>query len=228
MLKKLLILIGILLVTSPGYAAPVHGTHMPEEKRFTCGLEGSFILDRNLDNDQGSTSGDRYFATVSYGVFEWLCFDGKIGIGDVRWDRTAGNDDLDYASNFAGAYGFRLKGYENDEWGIKSVAGFQHISVHPDAKDQEGNKHETIIDEWQGSLVVSKDIGNFIPYTGVRYGTVDFIKWVDEKDRKRIQSEKYYGIIAGFDYRLDDRTKINLEGIFLDGEELAIGISRDF
>jgi len=222
------ILVLLFLVSGVSYAAPAYGTHMPEAKHWRGGLEAGFIVDRNLDSEEGSTSGNRYFVTLSYGVFPWLCFDGKIGVGDVYWDRTRGNGDIDYSANFAGAYGFRIRGYEHEEWGIKSAIGFQHISVHPDAKNQGSNKHETIIDEWQGSLVISKDIGDIVPYVGTRYGTVDFIKWVDEKDRKRIQSEKYYGLIIGMDYWLNDRTKINLEAAFLDGEELAVGISRDF
>ena len=218
----------LFLVSRVSYAAPVYGTHIPDEKHWSGGLEANFIIDRNLDNEEGSTNGNRYFATLSYGIFPWLCFDGKIGVGDVHWDRTRGNEDLEYGTNFAGAYGFRIRGYEHKEWGVKSAIGFQHISVHPEAINQGGNKHETIIDEWQGSLVVSKDVGDIVPYVGARYGTVDFIKWVDEKDRKRIQSEKYYGLIIGLDYWLSDKTKINLEAAFLDGEELAVGISRDF
>ncbi len=227
-MRKILIILMILIFsTSHSYAAPVYGTHMPEKRRFTCGLEGNFIVDRNLDNNEGATGGDRYFFTLSYGIFSWLSFDGKIGVGDAGWDRI-GADDLSYSTNFAGGYGFRIKGYEIEQWGIKSVAGFQHISVHADARNQDGDKHEAIIDEWQGSVVISKDMGNFVPYLGSRYGTVDFIKWLNEHDRKRIQSEKYYGLIIGLDYWLSDKTKINLECDFLDGEEFALGFSRDF
>lgn len=229
---KVLILV-MLMIFMPlayrvAYAAPAYGTHMPEKRHWTGGVEGNFLIDRNLDNDEGCTSGNRYFLTLSYGIFEWLSLDGKIGVGDVHWDRTQGNDDLDYDTNFAGAYGFRIKGYENEDWGIKSVAGFQHMSVHPDAVNQGGEKHETIIDEWQGTVIISKDVGDVVPYLGARYGTVDFIKWVDEHDRKRIQSEKYYGVIVGMDYWLNEKTRINLEGAFLDGEEVAVGVSYDF
>lgn len=230
MFKVFLFFISVLalLFISYSYAAPTYGTYMPEKRHWTWGLEGSFIKDRNMDNDEGGMSTNRYFLTGSYGLLGWLCFDGKIGIGDVHWNRTKGNEDLDYSTDFAGAYGFRVKGYEIKRWGIKSVAGFQHISVHPDAKNQGGNKHEVILDEWQGSVVVSKDIGNLVPYLGARYGTADFIKWVDEHDRKRIQSEEYYGAIIGLDCWLSERLKMNLEVDFFDGEEIAIGISYDF
>lgn len=217
----------VLLFCRISYAAPAYGTHMPEKRHWTWGLEADSIIDRNLDNDVGGTSGDRFFVTGSYGIFSWLSFDGKIGIGDVEWDRN-GADNLTYSTNFAGAYGFRIKGYENKEEGIKCVVGFQHISVHPDAKNQGGTKHEAIVDEWQGSAIISRDIGNFVPYVGGRYGTLDFIKWENEAHRKRIHSEEYYGVIIGLDYWLNKRTRLNLEGIFLDGEELAVGISYDF
>jgi len=200
---------------------------MPKEKHWTWGLEQNFTIDRDLDNDEGGTNGRRFFITGCYGIFPWFSFDGKIGIGDVDWERT-GADSISYPTNFAGGYGFRIKGYENKDLGIKSVLGFQHISVHPDAKNQGGDKHEVIIDEWQGSVVVSKDLRYVISYLGARYGSVDFIKWVNEANRKRIKSEKKLGIIIGLDYWLDERTKLNLEGAFLDGEELAFGISHDF
>ncbi|MFC1508055.1 hypothetical protein ACFL60_00015 [Candidatus Omnitrophota bacterium] len=229
MLKKCLFLFSIssLLFVRTCYASPAYGTHMPEEHHWTGGLEGNFIIDRNLDNDQGGTNGDRYFLTLSYGIFSWLSFDGKIGVGNVEWHRLSA-DDLTYSTNFAGAYGFRIKGYENKEWGIKSVMGFQHISVHPEAKNQASVKHEAIIDEWQGSFLVSKDIGSFVPYMGGRYGSLDFIRWENEKDRERIHSERYYGAIVGMDWWLSERTKINIEASFIDSEELAMGISYDF
>ena len=217
----------IFLFSQISYAAPAYGTHMPKKRHWTLGAESSFIIDRNLDNDEGGTYGNRYFLTTSYGIFSWFSFDGKIGLGDVDWDRNKG-DDLNYSTNFAGAYGFRIKGYEDKERGIKSVVGFQHISVHPEAKNQGGDKNEAIIDDWQLSVVASKDIKDFVPYLGARYGTLDFIRRTNDVDRKRIKSEKNFGLIFGLDYWLNERTKLNLEGGFLDGEELAIGISYDF
>lgn len=230
MLNRFLFVVSVLILLScarASYAAPAYGTHMPEERHWTCGLEFNSLIDRNLDNDEGGTNGGRYFLTCSYGVFRWLCFDGKIGLGKVDWERP-GADDLNYATNFAGAYGFRIKGLEKEEWGIKSVIGFQHISVHPEPKNQGGNKNESIIDDWQFSAIVSKDLWDFVPYVGGRYGTLDFIKRTNEVDRKRIKAERNYGVIVGLDYWLNERTKLNLEGAFLDGEEVAVGISYDF
>ena len=200
---------------------------MPKEKQWIWGAEGDFLIDRNLDNNQGGTSGNRYFLKGSYGVFEWICFDGKIGVGDVSW-RNSDPGNLDYDTRFAGGYGFRIKGYENKDLGIKTVIGFQHISVHPPTQDLGNDKHRVIIDDWQGSALISKDISNLTPYLGARYGTVDYIKWVNEHDRKRIKSEKKLGLVIGADYLIAKDTRLNIEGDFIDGEEVSVGISRDF
>ena len=229
MLKRFLFFAIILnmLCSGVSYAAPCYGTYMPKEKKWILGLQGDFLMDRDLKDNQGGTSGSRYFLTCTYGVFDWICFDGKIGVGDVAWHNSnPGN--LNYNTNFAGGYGFRIKGYENKALGIKTVAGFQHISVHPRSTSPASDKHIVIIDDWQGSVLVSKDIGNLVPYLGARYGTVDFIKWVNDHDRKRIKSEKMFGVVIGADYIIAKDTRLNVEGMFAGGEELAIGISRDF
>ena len=228
--KAIFLFFGLVLALSIAdisYAAPAYGTYMPEKQKWVWGTEASFIIDRNLDNDEGGTNSNRYFLTASYGLLSWISLDGKIGFGNINWDRNRG-DNLNYSTNFAGGYGFRIKGYENEKQGIKSAVGFQHISVHPEAKNQAGDKNEVIIDEWQGSLVISKDIESIVPYIGARYGTLDFIRRTNEVDRKRIKSEENYGIIVGMDWWMNKSTKLNLEGTFLDGEELSFGISYAF
>ena len=229
MVKKIIFLIaGIVIIAQIDvYGAPCYGTYMPKHKQWIWGVQGNFLIDRNLDNEQGATSGSRYFLTGSYGVFDWICFDGKIGVGDVAWHNSdPGN--LNYNTNFAGAYGFRIKGYENKNLGIKTVAGFQHISVHPRTTCPASDKHRVIIDDWQGSVLVSKDIGHWTPYVGARYGTVDFIRWVNEHDRKRIKSENMWGAVIGMDYLVSKDIMLNIEGDFIDGEEISLGINRAF
>ena len=229
MLKRFLfsVIILTMLYSGVSYAAPCYGAHTPKERQWIWGLEGDFLLDRDLKDNHGGTSGNRYFLTGSYGVFNWICFDGKIGAGDVVWHNSnPGN--LDYNTGFAGGYGFRVRGYENKDLGIKTVIGFQHISVHPRTTCPNNDKNRVIIDDWQGSVLISKDIGNFAPYLGARYGTVDFIKWVNEHDRKRIKSEKMIGAVIGVDYLIKESIRLNIECDFIDGEEISIGISRDF
>lgn len=229
MVKKIIFLTLVLIVTCSAavYSAPCYGTHVPEKKHWTWGVEGDFVIDRNLENDQGGVSSNRYFLTGSLGIFDWLCFDGKIGVGSVRWDNLSAGK-MNFDTNFAGAYGFRVKAYENKELGIKGVIGFQHISVHPRSETSGSGQYKVIIDDWQGSVLASKAMGRFVPYLGTRYGSVDFIKWVNEHDRKRIKSEKKVGLVIGMDYLIAKCTRLNIEGDFIDGEKLSIGIKRDF
>lgn len=227
--KKLLFFTILLNIAWAGvsYAAPCYGTCIPEKKHWTWGVQGDFLIDRNLDHDQGGINSSRYFLTGSLGIFDWICFDGKIGIGNVRWDNP-GAGKMNFDTNFAGAYGFRIKAYENADLGIKGVIGFQHISVHPRSETSGADQYKVIIDDWQGSILGSKDMGKFIPYIGTRYGSVDFIRWVNEHDRKRVKSEKRFGLVIGMDYLITKCIRLNIEGDFIDGEKLSIGLSRDF
>lgn len=177
--------------------------------------------------DGSSARGNRYFYTGSFGLFEWLSLDGKIGVGNVKWNRATAVD-LEYNTSFSGAYGFRIKGFENKSLKIRSVFGFQHISVHPDARNINGAKNEIILDDWQFSFVVSKEFERFVPYVGGRISTLDLIRKTNEVDRKRLKSGDNFGMIIGLDYYLNESLKINLEGDFVDGEEFCIGISHDF
>ncbi len=227
--KKLLFFtIGLsVLCAGISFAAPCYGTHMPEKKQWTWGAQGDFLIDRNLKDSQGGISSNRYFLTGSYSLFDWLCFDGKIGVGDVAWHNSnPGN--MSFNTGFAGGYGFRIKGYENRHLGIKTVAGFQHISVHPFSAPFSSDKYKVVIDDWQGSALISKDAGNFVPYFGARYGTTDLLKWTNAHNRRRIKSEKRIGLVIGADYPINKGVRLNIEGDFIDGEELSIGISRDF
>ncbi|MFA5388170.1 MAG: hypothetical protein WC312_00245 [Candidatus Omnitrophota bacterium] len=229
MLKVFLFFVINLMVVcqAVSFAAPCYGTHMPEKKHWVWGVQADMLLDRNLDNSEGGVSGNRYFITGSYALFDWLSLDGKIGVGNVRWENSdPGN--LAFDTGFAGAYGFRVKLYDDKDSGLKAVAGFQHISVHPHAASVASDNYKAIVDEWQGSLLVSRRIGRFEPYSGPRYGSLDFIKWVNDHDRQRIKSEKKVGIVAGVDYIITRNIRLNVETAFFDGEKVSLAVSRDF
>ncbi len=219
--------IGILIFNPvDAFSAPAYGTHMPKLHRWTFGFEGSFLLDRDME-DGSSTRGNRYFYIGSFGLFDWLSLDGKIGVGNVQWHRTDAAD-FEYNTGFSGAYGFRVRGFENRDLDIKSLFGFQHISVHPDARNIDGTKNEIIVDDWQFSFIISKGFERFVPYGGVRVSTLDLIRRTNEADRKRLKADENFGLTFGLDYYFNERLKANIEGAFVDGEEIAVGITYDF
>ncbi|MFA5144822.1 MAG: hypothetical protein WC723_02275 [Candidatus Omnitrophota bacterium] len=226
MRNLLLALVLALSLLSSSYAAPCYGTKLPPQKGFFTGAQTYSIFKRYLEDDYGKMKSAQYFVLLSYGVFDWFSLDLKGGAGNIKQYPTGG-DKIDYASNFAGGYGFRLKFY--DKKNIKVVFGFQHISVHPKSKHSGDVKNKAILDDWQTSLLVSRDFKRIAPYLGTRWSRVDYIH--DQGgDRKRKMSDpsRSIGLIYGFDLPLAERIWVNLEGSAFDSEALAFSLNYSF
>lgn len=224
--KVLLSLSLVLCLATSSYAAPCYGTKMPKKEQFFIGTETHYIFKRYLENDFGTLRSKQYFFLVSYGVYSWLSLDLKVGTGNIR-QHPSGGDEVHYASNFAGGYGFRLKLY--DQQNLKMVFGFQHISVHPKSIHLADVRNKAILDDWQFSFLISHDFLGITPYLGTRWSRVDYIHWV-ESSRKRRMSDltKDIGLIFGFDIPLTEKIWLNLEGQFFDSEALAISMNYSF
>ncbi|MDD5730037.1 MAG: hypothetical protein PHN57_02800 [Candidatus Omnitrophica bacterium] len=208
------------------YAAPCYGTTMPGKKEFFAGTQFYSIFKRTLENDGGKIRSAQYFFTLSYGFFDWLSVDLKGGAGDIK-QRSSENQDLNYVSNFAGGYGFRLKFLDKNNW--KMVFGFQHISVHPASASLNNAKHKAILDDWQTSLLVSYGLKKFTPYLGVRWSRVDYIHRTVE-GRKRVMSDadRSIGFIGGVDVPLTKKIWLNLEGQMFDSQAVAASLNYKF
>lgn len=207
-------------------AAPCYGTKMPEEGRFFWGFETHTIFKRKLEADYGKLRSRQHFFQFSYGIWDWLSLDLKGGAGNIK-QHPLGSDEIDYTSSFAGGYGFRIKLYDWER--IKMVCGFQHISVHSRAVRLDGLKNKAILDDWQISLLASYDFSRITPYLGVKFSRVDYIHWIEE-DRERIMSNltKSVGLVCGLDVMLTEKTWLNLEGQFLDGQALSCSFNFKF
>jgi len=199
---------------------------MPEQGRFFGGFETHAIFKRNLEADYGKLRSTQRFFQFSYGIWNWLSLDLKGGAGNIK-QHPLGSDEIDYTSSFAGGYGFRLKFYDREK--IKMVFGFQHISVHPRSVRLDSVKHKSVLDDWQVSLLVSYDFSRVTPYLGAKLSRVDYIHWVEE-DRERRMSDltKSVGIVCGLDINLTEKTWLNLEGQFLDGQAMAASFNFKF
>jgi len=179
-----------------------------------------------LEDEFGELRSTQHFFQICYGVFDWLSIDLKGGAGNIK-QHPINSDEIDYNSSFAGGYGFRIKLLDKDR--IKTIFGFQHISVHP-RKTTFGNvKNEAVLDDWQSSLLVSYDFAKYTPYLGLKWSRVDYIHWVDE-NRKRKMSDltKDLGIICGLDLPLTENTWLNLEGQLLDGQAFSFAVNFKF
>jgi nitrate reductase NapE component len=199
---------------------------MPEKKGFFIGTQSHTIFKRYLEDNYGKVRSAQYFLLLSYGVFDWLSVDLKGGAGNIK-QRPVGSDEVDYASGFAGGYGFRLKFYEDKK--IKMVFGFQHISIHPKSTHLGTVKNKAILDDWQASLLASYDFKKITPYLGTRWSRIDYIHKVsDDKKRKMSDLTKSIGFIFGLDLPITEKFWINLEGSVFDSEAVAFSANFKF
>jgi hypothetical protein len=200
---------------------------MPKKDKWTAGGGVHVIKNRHLRKDFGEVSSRQYFYQMSFGVFDWFSLDGKIGIGDVKYRPSSGND-TDFPANFAGGYGFRVKPYRNEAQGIETVFGFQHISVHPGSKNVNGVKNEVILDDWQISGLLSKQIGRFTPYAGARLTRLDLIHRVKGLGRERKESDVDICPVVGADFNFTRSDFLNAEVRFVEETSFNIGFTHNF
>ena len=137
------------------------------------------------------------------------------------------SDEIDYTSNFAGGYGFRLRFYNRNK--VKMAFGFQHISIHPKSTHLGNIRNKAILDDWQTSLLASYDFKKITSYLGTRWSRLDYIhRQLDTRKRKMSDLTKGYGFIYGFDLPLTEKFWINLEGSAFDSKALAFSLNYSF
>lgn len=209
------------------YAAPCYGTRLPGKNKFVAGAQYYNIFERYLESaGNGKMRSQQEFVLLSYGVFDWFSIDLKGGSGDIR-QHPEGKDELSYSSFLGGGYGFRLKVYDKEN--IKSVFGFQHISIHPKTIHLADGKNKAVLDDWQLSALVSYDLKKITPYLGGRWSRCDYIHWIDGA-RSRVKSDlgRSWGLIYGLDLPLGEKFWVNLEGQAFDSQAFAVSLNYVF
>lgn len=226
--KKLVIgIICLLMGTSAASAAPAYGTKMPEKNKVFGGYQHYVIRERDLNKDHGVMQSRQNHILLSYGVTDWLSLDLKASLGTIKHDSSAGSGVKYNEPLWGGGYGFRVRIFEKGP--IKSVVGFQHISIHPKTVKGNGEKNNAILDDWQGSWLVSYDLKEFTPYAGVRYGTVDYIHYLDNSGDRHLTAEgRRTDLVLGLDVPLTERVWLNLEGATGGGEAFAGSLNFHF
>jgi hypothetical protein len=208
------------------YAAPCYGTRMPEKGKIFIGSQVYSIFKRSQEADSGKVRSTQHLFLISYAPYDWFSVDLKVGLGNIK-QHPFDSDEVEYSSNFAGGYGFRLKLYDRNQ--VKAVFGFQHISVHPGDTDVGDIKHKAILDDWQCSFLVSRQFSRLTPYLGAKWSRVDYIHTVQDR-RKRVMSDltKDLGLVAGLDLSLTQDLWLNAEGQFFDGTAAALSLNFSF
>ncbi|MFA5146937.1 MAG: hypothetical protein WC515_06175 [Candidatus Omnitrophota bacterium] len=212
---------------SGSYAASSNGTRLPPGHDVELGYEFNMIFDRPLDRSYGTLRSRNHFYTVSFGVADWLSLDGKIGIGDATETGSSHLPKLEFDTGFAGGYGFRFKVFDSEKYHIRVIAGFQHISVHPQDRSAGDDKYESFLDDWQVSGLIAGDIEFVTLYAGIKGSDCEMVYKVNGHDKKRRYSEDHVGLISGAEiYLFDGKARLSVEGRFFD--ETALSVSSSY
>ena len=208
-------------------AAPAYGTKMPKKGEVFWGYQHHAVLDRDLNKNHGSMTSQQDHILLSYGVADWLSLDLKASRGTFTHKASDGDSEKYTKPLWGGGYGFRVRLFEKGPW--KAVAGFQHISIHPEPLKGNGVKHTSILDDWQVSSLVSYSLRPVTPYVGVRYGTLDYIHYTNnDGDRHLTDERRRTDLILGCDIPVTDRVWVNLEGQGGAGQAVSASLNFHF
>lgn len=216
-----------LLIPCTLHSAPTDGTNIPYKGKYVTGYQNNSIFKHDLADSYGNVRSLQNYYTLSYGVFDWLTLDGKIGFGNLR-EKGGVHPKVEHNYGFAGGYGFRLRVLDDKKNNVRVVAGFQHTSTHPVDRNLNGDKRHAIYEDWQASLVSSKDVGRITPFAGAKISYGNLIQKTNEIDRKNRPPAYYAGVIVGCDVRLTKNTYVSVEGHFIDETSLSTGIYYKF
>ncbi len=224
--RTIVLIFVLVLLPTLSFAIPAEGDFFPAPHKSIWGIQFNHIFSRDFNKVEGQASMTQYFIRASYGLTKKLFLDGKIGWGNVEFDRNLPSK-IDFPTNFAGGYGFRYLFYEDTDSGIKSIFGFQHVSCHPHKSEIDGVKYTIIWDEWQGSWLLIKSGKKMSFYFGPQYSVVQ-LKYKVDGLRRRLKAEDSWGAVLGSDYRLTKNISVNVEARFFDERALNVGVNYKF
>lgn len=228
-MRKISYLLCLSLLAYPCHihAAPTDGTDVPLKNGCITGYQNNTIFKHDLSDSYGNIKSSQNYYTLSYGVFDWLALDGKIGFGNAR-EKGGVHPKVEHNYGFAGGYGFRLRVLEDEKNNVRIVTGFQHTSTHPASRNLNGDKREAIYEDWQWSLAASKSIGRIKPFAGAKISYGNLIQKTNEIDRKNRPPAYYAGVFIGCGIKLTKNTFLSVECHFIDETSLSSGIFYTF
>jgi hypothetical protein len=217
------ILIHMLCGVAPAGAVPSFGTVMPERGKWIAGVQANYTFKRDV-RDYSNVGSSQYFYNLSFGFSDWFSFDAKLGIGSIKAKPLNAGEYNNYRANFAGGYGCRARLFEETKSKIKTILGFEHISVHPSGKNIASERHDIIWDDWQAHLTAFREFGNIYPYCGMRGSLLYIIRKISG-NRTRRHSGDYLGLVVGTDVKMNEYVYMSVEGRFFDESALSTGIT---
>ena len=252
-----MILILIVGVSCNVLAAPVGN---PARTIFEVGdtsVRAGGLFDVVLDKDLDEESSARELRSVwGLGVVRLNIFEplqekaeiyGFIGIGDVEVKRigTPGYT-LFTSDSFAMGGGATIVLWETDGGLVVGMDGKFRMLLDPkvDKVKVGGNRvavtgHEVDYKEWQAAIVLTQDLGhflpdfdNFYPYAGIKYSDVEldykFTEGGTEYKGNDLDAKNLIGTCIGIDVIVADFFSFNVEGRLIDEYAINFGCTLIF
>lgn len=252
-MKKLWIL-GLVTIFLSAYsmasAAPVGNPAKPILEKgntsFKVGTELDFVTQRDLDvsgEDVAIENLNWYGAKISYVLADKVEPYVLLGAANGKFSDKYSGVDLKLETETAFAWGLGatvlLKEFDN---GIRLGIDAKYRQVEPDINKLTLNNVEYTIPsgsvtnvsaeykEWQVALGISKELGQFVPYGGIKYNDVEAsLKTTisgTTYTTDNINSDGVVGIFVGCDFLPTKNLSIGVEGRFID--ETAFTVSANY
>jgi len=240
----------VMTIFSVASAAPVGNPAKPILEKgdtpFKVGAELDFVTERELDysdEDIAIENLNSYMGKISYAMADKVEVFCLLGAAEGEFSEKYTGVDLKYDTETAFSWGLGATAflYEFDN-GIRVGLDGRYRQAEPDIDKVTLNGvsyspgEAGISDfsaeyrEWQVALGLSKEIGQFVPYGGIKYSDVETsmqatISGTTYKTDD-INSDDVVGIFVGCDFLPTKNLSIGVEGRFID--ETAFTVSMNY
>ena len=164
-----------------------------------------------------------------YGVTDWLSLYAGIGVAYLRVKGNAATDSFDANVALNGQVKGRI--WESQRYGWEWDASAQYLYLGAPHRKKNNQGHWS---EWQLASSVAKSLGPVTPYAGIKFSFVD-LGFKVRKDNRITQQGTYKGdgIVSpflGLDWCVGaaENLVVNVEGSFLNGEEVDLSVAYRF
>lgn len=253
MQKILTIAICIILGASVNlFAAPIGNPAKPVLEKgdtpFKVGVELDFVTERDLDvsgEDVAIEKLNWHAAKISYVLADRVEPYVLLAAANAEFSEKWSGVDLKYETETAFAWGLGatvlLKEFDN---GIRVGIDGRYRQAEPDIDkailngvsyspgDFGVSNSSAEYSEWQVALGISKELGQFVPYGGIKYNDVETsVKATISGTTYKTDdtnSDGVFGIFVGCDFVPTENFSIGVEGRFIDETAFTVSSTLRF
>lgn len=224
-----LTLLAVFGFSGAAVAAPVGNPaqlQTDEEQTFKVGYEGEYVVERELKRGE-LEDGQSHAVKMAYGVGPGEVY-GLLGATEFEVNQTANTHyNTDYGFLYGG--GARAQLWNNLEGTAIGVDG-RYRRSEPDVDEAmiggtSVTRSDVTYQDWQVALGISQEIGNVVPYGGVKYSDVDIS---DVSGFADAESDHVIGPFAGVTAMATENLAFNIEGHYYDETSVTGGVTWQY